>query len=108
MNEGKKFDDGKPRYDLLPADALHEVVRVFTYGAGKYSARNWENGIAYGRVFGAIMRHMWAFWRGEELDPETGISHVAHAVTEGLFLLAFILRGRRDLDDRPVETVEAK
>jgi hypothetical protein len=96
-----KHNSGKARYDLLPGDALHEVVRVFTFGAQKYAARNWENGIEYGRVFGAVMRHMWAYWRGEDLDPETGIHHVAHAVTEGMFLLAFILRGMHDFDDRP-------
>lgn len=99
---GVKYDDGKPRYDLLPADALHEVVRVLTFGAQKYVPHNWENGIQYGRVFGAIMRHMWAYWRGEDLDPETNIHHVAHAVTNGLFLLAFVLRGMSDFDDRPL------
>lgn len=57
-------------------------------GAQKYSANNWkilEN--ARARYFAAAMRHMWASWRGEKLDPESGISHWAHAICCLMFLL---------------------
>nr|BDD47795.1 hypothetical protein 13 [Deltaproteobacteria bacterium] len=88
-------------FQLLPAAALEDVVKVFTYGAGKYDPRNWESGIAWGRVFGAVMRHLWAFWRGEDADPETGLPHLAHAVAGCLFLLTF-MRTHKELDDRSV------
>ena len=64
--EGRKDDNGKLRFDLLPPDALHELVRVYTQGAVKYDPRNWERGITFGRVFAALMRHLWAWWGGEE------------------------------------------
>lgn len=100
MEEGRKDDQGKLRFDLVPAEALEDLVRVYTMGAGKYEDRNWEKGLKWGKVFGAIMRHLWAFWRGEDLDPESGLPHPAHAAWGCMALLHF-MRARPDLDDRP-------
>jgi hypothetical protein len=66
---------------------------VLTYGAVKYSERNWEKGMAWHRPFGALMRHMWAWWKGENVDPETGYSHLAHAACCIAFLLTYERRG---------------
>lgn len=101
LNCGQKFDGGKLCYDLLPPDALEGVVQVLTYGASKYKDRNWELGINYGRVFGAVMRHLWAWWRGQENDPESGLPHLDHAMCGVLFLSAFTKRQRLEHDDRP-------
>lgn len=98
---GIKHDTGKRRWDLAPWDALGLFVDVLTLGASKYSARNWEGGIAYGRLFGATQRHLTAWWQGEDADPESGQSHLAHALCDVAFLLAFVARGRVELDDRP-------
>jgi hypothetical protein len=98
--DGTKFDEGKPRYDLLAPDALDGLVAVLTFGAKKYSDRNWEAGISYGRVFGAAMRHLWAWWRGEENDNETGLSHLDHAACCIHFLSAYVKRGKKWRDDR--------
>jgi hypothetical protein len=100
MKEGTKFDENKVRYDLIPPEALHEIARVLTFGANKYAPRNWEKGISYGRVFGALMRHLWSWWRGETLDPETGITHLAHAGCCLFFLLTYEARGMHTWDDR--------
>lgn len=98
--EGLKEDAGKLRFDLLPPDALTELVRVYTVGAAKYAPRDWEQGISFGRVFAALMRHAWAFWRGEENDPEDGIPHMAHAAWNCMALLAYSLRKMDAFDDR--------
>jgi len=87
-------------WHLLPGDALEEIVQVLEFGSIKYSARNWEKGMAWHRPFAALMRHMWAWWRGENADRETGLSHLAHAGCCILFLLAFELR-KVGTDDRP-------
>lgn len=98
--EGRKDDQGKPRMELLPGDALNEIAKVLTFGAAKYEDRNWERGMKWGRPFGALMRHMWAWWQGEDKDPETGLSHLAHAACCILFLLSYELRKAGE-DDRP-------
>jgi len=97
---GQKFDSDKLRYDLLPPELLEEVARVLAFGAEKYSARNWELGMQWSRPFGAMMRHMWAWWGGEDKDPETGYSHLAHAACCIAFLVAYE-RGNAGEDDRP-------
>lgn len=97
---GRKFDGGKTRYELLPPEFLEGTARVLTFGAKKYADRNWETGIAYSRAYGALQRHLWAWWHGEDLDDETGMSHLWHAACELAFLTAFEARNRTDLDDR--------
>ena len=106
---GRKFDDDKDRIDLFPPEAIFAISRVLTFGARKYSARNWEAGMKWGRVFGALMRHMWAWWGGQgpttksflfgDLDEETEMSHLWHAGCCIVFLIAFEERGVGE-DDR--------
>ena len=97
--EGRKDDGGKARMDLIPPEAVFALGEVLRYGAEKYAARNWEAGMSWGRVFGACMRHMWAWWRGEQRDPETGFSHLWHALCCIAFLVAYEQRGA-GTDDR--------
>lgn len=96
---GLKYDGGKTRYDLLPHGPLDTLARVYTFGAGKYADHNWRKGLAFSRVFGAVMRHMWAFWRGEDIDKESGLPHVAHAAW-GCFSLLEYMESHPELDDR--------
>lgn len=95
-----KADGGKRRLDLVPVGPLLDIADVLTFGANKYADRNWEKGFPYGRVYGAAMRHLLAWWNGEDRDPETGMSHLAHAATCLMFLLEYehTLAGE---DDRP-------
>ena len=53
-HEGRKDDTAKPRMDLIPPELLEGVADVLTYGAAKYAPRNWEHGMAWGRVFAAL------------------------------------------------------
>lgn len=98
---GTKDDAGKPRMDLLPFDALTEVAHVLTFGAKKYGDRNWH-GLSVSRLFAAALRHLWAWWRGEDNDEETGRSHLAHAACCVLMALEQTLH-RRQYDDRPTD-----
>lgn len=100
--QSRKFDGGKPRYDLIPAYPLDELAKVYSMGAAKYEDRGWEKGIKWSRIFAAIMRHLWAFWRGEDKDPESGLPHVIHAAW-GCFALAEYKRTHPGFDDRPTE-----
>jgi len=97
-----KFDDGKARYDLIPGDALEALAQIYTYGCIKYDDNNWRKGFKWGRVFGALMRHSWAFWRGEDIDPESGMHHMAHAMWQCATLYNFSVN-RIGEDDRVIE-----
>lgn len=85
---GMKFDGNKPDWALLPLNATEEVVKVLTYGAIKYAPDNWKKvPNAENRYFAAAMRHLVEHRRGEEIDPESGLPHLAHAICSLMFLL---------------------
>jgi hypothetical protein len=83
---GIKYDESKPDYNLIPAEALDQFVNVLTYGAKKYSPENWRY-VANHRYFAAAQRHLWAYKRGEQIDPESGYPHLAHVVCCVMFIL---------------------
>ena len=87
--QGVKFDSGKKaRFSLMPLPEMQEVVEVLTKGSEKYADNNWKF-VEGGRVryYDAMQRHIFAWWNGEQLDPETGKSHLAHAMCNALFLM---------------------
>ena len=84
---GLKLDAGKPRWSLLPWEALALVVDVLEHGARKYSPGNWAHvPDARTRYFDACVRHLTAWNRGEKNDPESKLPHLAHAICCLLFL----------------------
>lgn len=100
-NQGKKFDQEKLRYDLLPTEAIEEIVKVLTQGAKKYGDRNWELGINFNRSIAAARRHEAQFLAGELKDEETQTIHLANTIVNYLMILQFIKTGRTDLDNMP-------
>lgn len=85
---GSKHDSGKPLMGAVPPNALLAVAKVLTFGAEKYGRDNWrqvEN--AETRYLDAALRHINAHQRGEAVDPESGESHLAHAVCSLMFML---------------------
>lgn len=99
---GRKLDTGKPPMDLLDRYALEQIAKVLAFGELKYSRHNWRGGIRFSRLLAAAMRHLHAFNDGEDMDPETGLSHVAHAGCCLMFLL-WMEEHRLDMDDRWVD-----
>ena len=85
-----------------PTCDLHRVIVIDEDTAALViaGARNWEKGMDWSRVYGALLRHLFSWWRGYDKDPETGLSHLAHAGCCVLFLLAYTLRNVGK-DDRP-------
>jgi hypothetical protein len=85
---GLKHDQGKPCWNFLPWEEVREIVKVLTYGAQKYPPNNWQRvKDPRARYFSALMRHLTAWWGGEEPDFESGLSHLAHAGCCLLFLM---------------------
>lgn len=96
---GVKHDQEKPEMALLSSIGLLKIAEVMTYGKKKYSANNWRGGIAWTRVLSAAFRHLVAYIGGEDKDPETGFSHMAHLGCCVLFILEFE-DTHSNLDDR--------
>jgi len=86
---GTKYDQEKNRLDLIPPYAIEGIGRILTFGAKKYAAYNWAEGIAYSRIIGAIKRHLLAIERGEDYDPESGELHIDHIACNAAFLQTF-------------------
>ncbi len=97
---GKKFDQGKPLWRLLPWKALSVVVKVLTFGAAKYAPNNWLYvKKADERYIDAALRHLTAYMSGEKVDSETGLNHLAHCICCLLFLLHFVETSERPYED---------
>lgn len=86
-----KFDGDKVRHELLMSGcpkALDGIAKVLTFGATKYEAHSWKTlDNAKERYTGALYRHLNAVEQGEELDPESGLSHMYHVACNALFLI---------------------
>ena len=97
----RKDDQEKIQLELIPAEMITALGSILTFGAQKYAARNWEEGMKWSRVYGALMRHLWAWWNPlqSSQDHETGKSHLWHAACCIAFLVAYEERGTGE-DDR--------
>lgn len=95
------FSAGKPGVDQIPVDALLEWGRVYTYGEAKYGRDNWRKGLPWHEFYGSILRHLFKWWDGEDIDPESHLPHMAHALWNVGALMHFQANGI-GTDDRPV------
>lgn len=103
-NEAVKHDAGKPRYSLIPFEALDGLARLFTQSAQKYDARNWEKGMDWSRVYDAMQRHAGKWWAGEDYCPEDKQHHLLSVMWCATVLYTYQARsmdGRIGNDDRP-------
>jgi len=94
-----KFDSDKLPVNLLSSEALLQTAAVLKFGAEKYAEHNWRKGFLWSRPLAAAMRHLLAFNAGEDRDPESNLSHLAHAMCCVMFLLEFE-KTHPELDDR--------
>jgi hypothetical protein len=100
-----KYDDNKPDWSLVPFESLEGMVKVLEFGAKKYDGWNWTNGggFSYTRVLRSCLRHIFAYMRGENNDPESGLSHIHHAMCNLLFISHYIGNKEKfNKDDRHV------
>ena len=81
MEEAKKYDSNKIRMELLDPIVLEKIAEGFTFGAKKYGDFNYlmGRGLDTKRVYGALLRHLNAWYSGETIDKESELSHLAHA-----------------------------
>jgi hypothetical protein len=92
-NEGVKHDQEKPDLSLLPIEFLSDVAKAMQHGEKKYGRYNYTGGMAWHRLIAACLRHVYAFAGSEDLDPESGVSHLGHAGACILMLSVYVKRG---------------
>ena len=92
---------GKASITKIPHQVLGEVTVALTEGAAKYGPYNWRPAGARTSVYiDATWRHLAAFWEGQDIDPDSGLSHITKAMA-GLIILRDSMLIGNAVDDRP-------
>lgn len=126
-----RYNTGKLEWSLVSYKTLGLMVEVLMYGKHKYStfedakgnivlgsevsvdaakslklltsgADNWKEGLSWRKCTESMLRHTYAFLDGEDLDPESGLSHLGHIMCNAMFL-GYVYLFRKDLDDRNIK-----
>lgn len=84
-----RYNQNKLRFDLVPTHAQEQFVTVLTLGAQKYGDENWRKGFPWRSVGASLERHLHAWKKGEDVDAESGLSHMAHIMCNAAFLLEY-------------------
>lgn len=102
---GARYNNGKPDLSLIPLSTLSDEARVWMYGRDKYAAWNWTKGMAWSIPLACALRHLSKWQAGEELDDESGLPHLAHAMCN-LRMLTLFAQTYTEGDDRPVKDLK--
>lgn len=105
-----KYDKDKSPIHLVPSSVITDMADVFGFGAKKYGENNWRDDLdttSWSRTYSSIQRHLNSFWSGEDLDPESGFSHLQHAATQ-IAILMEQTKHAKVMDDRYIVKTESE
>jgi hypothetical protein len=97
-----KFDENKTPFGLVPPEALAQIADVLGFGAEKYGVNNWRvDGptTSWVRTYSSVQRHLNKWHAGEDIDPESGYTHLSHAATQIMILMMHAIE-HPEVDDR--------
>jgi len=97
--KGKKFDGEKPNLALIPKEAMWMMGEAFSYGGKKYGEENHKQGLSIKRQLAAALRHIYQFLDGEDLDSESGLNHLGHALAS-VAMATYTFTNNQEFDDR--------
>ena len=97
-----KFDGDKAPLAWIPRECTEGIAKVLAFGAEKYDKDNWRKGIPMSKCISASLRHINAYNDGEDLDPESGLPHIDHALC-GLMFVQWYAIHRPECDDRYIK-----
>lgn len=90
MNEGRKKDEDKLRFDLILPEFEEAMAHVLTHGAKKYEANNWQKvADAKARYTGALQRHLNQYRKGYMYDLDSDCNNLAQIAVNAMFLYWF-------------------
>ena len=101
MEQALRYNEGKLKWSLVDWKSLEPMVRVLEMGAEKYAPYNWTKGMPVTEVSESLLRHMFAYLGGENVDKESQIEHLGHVMCNCMFLI-HIMREKTDFDNRTV------
>ena len=83
-----KKDEGKPMLHLVEPIYLEALAVVREFGNKKYGSDNWKEGKGLDqlRLYDSLMRHLLAYIKGEDIDQESGLPHLAHVGVNNMFM----------------------
>lgn len=110
ISKGDRKNKDKPIFHVLPPDALLELGKLYAWAESKYPSielggkyPNFAKGMSVSETLNSMKRHILAYEKGEEIDVESGCSHMA-AVAWGAIVLLHQQRNHflyHEFDDRP-------
>lgn len=91
----------KAYQSTIPRPVIWEVGLAMLEGALKYGRHNYRKaGVRTSVYYDAFMRHLDAYWEGEDIDPMSGLSHITKAIA-GLIVFRDAMMNDLVTDDRP-------
>ena len=109
-----KHNTDKPMMSLIRPEFSLAIAEALTYGYTKYDEKRGDiqnylksDGFHYSTIYDSLQRHLNAFWSGENDDLESGLSHLALAASNLMFLHAYIT-GEKGQDDRVLVKKDGK
>ena len=107
MDKGLRYNEGKTRWSLVDFDSLEDMVKVLEQGSEKYDDNNWKKGLKTTEIVESILRHTFAYLNGEDIDPESGLHHAGHIMSNAMFL-SYMVKYKKDFDTRFIDKNKIK
>ena len=103
-----KYDEDKPRLDLIRPEFLIEIGKALEFGQKKYNEQVGETpnylkgrGFYYTRLIASTLRHFTSWCSGVQIDNESGINHLILAAVNIMFLFTYDI-SNNGIDDRVI------
>lgn len=91
----------KAKFSTIPMNVMFDVGLALLEGACKYGRHNYRGvGVRASVYFDATMGHLSDWWEGEDIDPDSDLSHVTKAIAS-LVVLRDAMMQDKLTDDRP-------
>ena len=93
-----RYNSGKAQWGLVHFKSLDPMVKVLEFGAKKYEPNNWKKKMDRTKLLESAQRHLAALIDGEDVDPETGESHIGHLMCNAMFFSYHFVIGKENKD----------
>ncbi|WP_042297130.1 dATP/dGTP diphosphohydrolase domain-containing protein [Paraburkholderia bannensis] len=92
----------KAPMSTVSAAVMAEVGVAMLEGAAKYGRHNYRAvGVRASVYYDATIRHLFSWWEGEDIDPDSGMSHITKAITSLVVLRDAMIQNMMTDDRAP-------